>query len=110
MRNIIALKSQIFILLTGGFNMNISNAIFNLSALQNNVQPQPKAQQAGMVDGILPFGLFMGEPISPAEKSKQENQQATTGINSFESALYNFINNMITQSVQNTQNGGLNSF
>ncbi|GAB6078441.1 hypothetical protein [Hydrogenobaculum acidophilum] len=90
--------------------MNISNAMLNLSALQNNVQSQPKAQPTGMVDGILPFGLFMGEPVSPAEKSKQENPQATTGINSFESALYNFMNNMITQSVQNTQNNSLNNF
>ena len=90
--------------------MNVSNAALNVGVLQNAQTNQPKAQQAGMVDGVLPFGLFMGEPVSPAEKSKQENQQATTGINSFESALYNFMNNTITQSVQNTQNSGLNSF
>jgi len=91
--------------------MNVSNAALNVGVLQNaQTNQQPKAQQAGMVDGVLPFGLFMGEPVSPAEKSKQENQQATTGINSFESALYNFMNNTITQSVQNTQNSGLNSF
>ncbi len=89
--------------------MNIANAVLNLGVAQNGVQNQPKAQQTGMVDGVLPFGLFMGEPASPVDKTKPENQNSV-GINSFESALYNFMNNMITQSVQNTQNNSLNNF
>ena len=96
-----------FTFLFGGFKMNVANLGLGLNTI-NNQTSQAKPQQTGMVDGVLPFGLFMGEPTSPVEKNKQENQ--TNTINSFESALYNIMNQMITQSVQNTQNNSINSF
>ncbi len=92
--------------------MNMVSAVnANLVNGANNQaqQTQTKAQQTGL-DGVLPFGLFMGEPAPQTTKPNQETQDQTNGINSFESALYSIMNNMITQSVQNTQNGALNNF
>lgn len=90
--------------------MNVVNANLINGVNNQTQQSQPKAQQAGL-DGVLPFGLFMGEPTTPqTTKPNAESQNQANGINSFESALYSIMNSMITQSIQNTQNSGLNNF